>query len=114
RPLRRRPAAAARRRVRRPDMRMIDAHVHVWNDDRLRFPFGPHDEQPLPDGPRTPEAWAETGRPVGESAALLIQPRVYGYDHAYLFDAARSAPCTFRVLPLINVMRDTAVAELRA
>lgn len=93
-------------------MRVIDAHVHVWSQDVLRYPFGPHNGVPAPTDARTLDGYlADAGDQVREM--LLIQPRVYGYDHAYLFAAAAALPGRVRVMPLVNVAREGSAGSLR-
>ncbi len=94
----------------------VDAHVHVWGQDVTRFPFMPLDGLPSP--PATSASVEEFFAPTAPGGlrpanALLIQPRVYGFDHAYLFDSARRVPGRVRVMPLLNPTRQTSVAELR-
>lgn len=92
---------------------MIDAHVHVWSDERARYPFAPHDGLGVPDAPRTPTAFIAVAQRQHVRNALLIQPRVYGYDHSFLFEVASVADETFRVMPLVNVVRTTSIREIR-
>lgn len=92
----------------------LDAHVHVWSGDEAAYPFGPHDGLAAPkeifDGSRLAEAMDAAG--VGQ--ALAIQPRVYGYDHAYLFAALASLRQRLRVVPLLNAVRPSNVEEMEA
>ncbi len=110
---------------------MIDAHVHVWAQDQLRYPFGPHDGLVAPVGAPTMREFFSNAATVGVRGAVLIQPRFYGYDHAYLFDtasareiSARNMPdpagglmspavSRVRVVPLVNVTRPGNAQELR-
>lgn len=93
---------------------MIDTHVHISGDDTLAYPWAPHDHVPLPDPPFTAEQLIREMDAQGVSQALAIQPRVYGYDHGYLFDAAERHADRLRILPLINVVRSASVRELEA
>ncbi len=92
----------------------LDAHVHVWGGDEAAYPFGPHDGLAAPketyDGARLAQALDA----AGVAQALAIQPRVYGYDHAYLFAAAASLGPRLRVLPLLNAVRPSNVEEMEA
>ncbi len=113
---------------------MIDAHVHVWGQDLLRYPFGPHDGLAAPEEARTVQDFLADAGGAGVRGMILIQPRVYGYDHAYLFEVANhldsigssaqpgeihsgeasrspGAPMA-RVMPLVNVVRPSAVEEM--
>ncbi len=92
---------------------LIDAHVHVWSQDRLRYPFGPHDGLSAPNDGFTIDDLLADAVDAEPQAVLLIQPRVYGYDHAYLFDAAAALPGNVRVAPLVNVTRPHSTEDLR-
>ncbi|MGI8867659.1 MAG: amidohydrolase family protein [Mycobacteriales bacterium] len=98
-------------------MPVIDAHVHVWTQDPARYPFQPLDDLPPPDDARTPADLAAdlavdcAAEPVG--GVLLIQPRVYGYDHRYVYSAAQAMAGRARVMPLIDGNRPNAARTLR-
>lgn len=97
----------------RVTVRVIDAHVHVWSQDLLRYPFGPHDGLTAPTEARTAEDFLADAADADVREVLLIQPRVYGYDHAYLFDAAAGLSGHARVMPMVNVTRPQSADELR-
>lgn len=92
----------------------LDAHVHVWGGAEAAYPFGPHDGLAAPketfDGVRLVDAMDATA----VAQALAIQPRVYGYDHAYLFAAAAGMGHRLRVLPLLNAVRPSNVEDMEA
>lgn len=92
----------------------LDTHVHVWGGDEAAYPFGPHDGLAAPketfDGARLVEAMDA----AGVAQALAIQPRVYGYDHAYIFAAVATLGHRLRVLPLLNAVRPSNVDEMQA
>ncbi len=92
----------------------LDAHVHVWSDDEAAYPFGPHDGVPRPAEPFTMTQLASAMDATGVAHALAIQPRLYGYDHAYLFEAASSLAGRLRVMPLINSVRPCNVEAMDA
>ena len=93
---------------------VLDAHVHVWGSDELRYPFAPHDRlEPPTQARQLVDFFNDSGR-LSVARALLIQPRVYGYDHAFLYQSARTAHGRLRVVPLINVLRPSSIAEIRA
>jgi L-fuconolactonase len=92
---------------------IVDSHAHVWSGDRLTFPFSPHDQVPLPTTARPVEDLFARLDAVGVSHAVLIQPRVYGYDHAYLTSALRRYESRAAGVCLVNPLRPDAPAELR-
>lgn len=84
-------------------MSSIDAHVHVWGDDQTAFPFSPLGGLLTPDEPFPVDRLESAMGAVDVGRALAIQPRVYGYDHSYLFAAAEQMPARLRVMPLIDL-----------
>lgn len=92
---------------------VIDSHVHVWSQDVVRYPFGPHDDLEPPTEARTGSEYLADGDGERSAGVLLIQPRIYGYDHAFLFDAAERLPVPTRVMPLVNVARRHSVDTVR-
>lgn len=94
------------------DVRIVDSHIHVWSNDTLEYPFGPHDGLAVP----TQEASIDDYLAMpgtAERDVVLIQPRVYGYDHAYLYECSETLDSRIRVLPSLGVARLGAVSELR-
>jgi predicted TIM-barrel fold metal-dependent hydrolase len=66
----------------------IDAHVHVWTDDRKRYPraAGERDYDP----PRfTPEDLFRHSISAGVSRVVLIQMSFYRFDNSYMLDCIR-------------------------
>lgn len=94
-----------------PGVEIVDAHVHVWSSNTLEYPFGPHDGLPVPAESATIERFFASPGTSGR-AAILIQPRVYGYDHAYLYECAESLAHHVRVFPSVGVLRRGAIQEL--
>lgn len=80
----------------------IDAHVHVWTDDRIRYPRakGEFDYPP----PRfTPEDLFVHAKPAGVSRIVLIQMSFYRFDNSYMLDCIRNHPNVFRGVGIVNV-----------
>lgn len=94
-------------------MLVIDAHAHVWTQDHASYPFRPLDGLPAPQDERTPANLDADSASGPADGVLLIQPRVYGYDHTYLYDAATTMSGRGRIMPLIDPTRPDAVATLR-
>src|SRR3546814_14082217 len=61
-----------------------DAHVQVFGDPQ-RFPCRDGADQPI--GPAGAEEYVALRRRLGLDRAVLVQPGVYGFDHACLVDA---------------------------
>lgn len=92
----------------------LDAHVHVWTDETVAYPFAPHDGIPTPSEAFPGARLRLAMDSAGVAQALAIQPRVYGYDHAYLFASAEALGDRLRVMPLINVARPSGVEEMES
>ncbi len=99
--------------AREPLHPVIDAHVHVWSDDILRYPFCPHDGLSHPAEEATINDFYASAADANFIDVVLIQPRVYGFDHAYVYDVAAALRGHARVVPSVNVRRDRATKELR-
>ncbi len=109
------PAGRAQQAARDKDLphHMIDAHVHVWSSDVLRYPFSPHDGLNHPQEEATINDFSASAAAMDLRDVVLIQPRIYGYDHAYLYDVAADLKHHARVVPSVNVRRARATKELR-
>jgi len=91
----------------------VDAHVHVWAMEPRMYPFAPHDRLTPPTAPFPITAFWDDARHADVDRVVLVQPRIYGYDHAYLIDVAETFSNTTRIVPLLNVARKGSVADLR-
>ena len=81
----------------------IDAHVHVWTPDAVRYPihssFTAADMQPPG---FTPEQLFAHCRPAGVRRVVLIQMSFYQFDNRYLLDSLRRFPGTFSGVGIID------------
>lgn len=68
---------------------IVDASVHVWSGDPARYPWSPIDGVDIPPDDRSAERLLADLDAAGIDAAIAVQPRAYGYDHAYLIDVLR-------------------------
>lgn len=68
---------------------IIDASVHVWSGEPARYPWSAIDGVGLPQDNRSVERLLTDLDATGIDAAIAVQPRAYGYDHAYLIDVLR-------------------------
>jgi len=97
----------------RQERTMIDAHVHVWPGEFDRFPLA---EGFSPEGvePRafTPETLLGLGRPAGVRRYVLVQPRCFGTDNAYVLEQIRRHPDTFRGIAVVDHRRPDLLEEL--
>jgi predicted TIM-barrel fold metal-dependent hydrolase len=71
---------------------IVDASVHLWSDDRARYPFAPIDGVDLPaDGLPSRKLFADLDT-AGVGGAVVVQPRSHGYDHRYISAALAAYP----------------------
>lgn len=91
---------------------IVDAHVHVWEARSREYPVGPHDGLPVPTAGAPMRAFIAASAGM-LSGAVLVQPRLYGYDHAYLYDCSAASVLPIRAVGLLGVTRPSAVDELR-
>jgi predicted TIM-barrel fold metal-dependent hydrolase len=83
---------------------IIDAHMHVWSDDPVRFPFAhPYDAKFAP-----PKISASVDRLVkemdehGVGHCVLVQTIYHGWDNRYLVECLKAHPRRFRGQGLID------------
>ncbi len=80
---------------------IIDAHVHVWTDDRQRYPraAGERDYEPAS---FTPEQLFVHSKPAGVTKIVLIQMSFYRFDNSYLLDMMRAHPGVFGGVGIVD------------
>ncbi|MCE9591451.1 MAG: amidohydrolase family protein [Planctomycetes bacterium] len=103
-------------------MGYIDAHVHVWSDDRARYPHTPGADVGHMDLPRfNGDDVTAMMAPHGFDRAVLVQSSWYGEDHRCLTDTIAVFPGKFRGIAAIDPeardvagrMRELAKAGVR-
>ncbi len=80
---------------------MIDAHVHVWTDDKTRYPrvANERDYQPAR---FTPEDLFAHSKPAGVSRVVLIQMSFYRFDNSYMLDMMKKFPKVFAGVAVVD------------
>ena len=80
---------------------VIDAHVHVWTDDRTRYPraAGAKDYEPAS---FTPAQLFTHTKPAGVSQVVLIQMSFYRFDNSYMLDMMRAYPGVFAGVGIVE------------
>ena len=63
----------------------VDAHVHIWTDDRIRYPRIPGAPEYSP-ARFTADDFLAHASPAGVTRAVLVQVSSYGTDNSYLLD----------------------------
>ena len=90
--------------------KVIDSAVHVWSDGEAPFPWeGAPPPEPLRSA-ATHEALAQLLRgaagaadAAGVAGALIVQPSVHKFEHAYVTAALRAHPELVRVRVRVKV-----------
>lgn len=79
----------------------IDSHVHVWTDDRVRYPRAAN-ERDYPPARFTPEDLFAHSKPVGVERIVLIQMSFYRFDNSYMLDCMRAYPGIFGGVGIVD------------
>lgn len=92
----------------------IDAHVHVWSDNRDRYPrtSGGRDSAPTR---FTPEDLFAHTKPAGVDRVVLIQISFYRFDNSYMLESMKAYPGVFSGIALVDAngpAPDKAMEEL--
>ena len=84
--------------------RIVDAHIHVWTSDTLRYPLAPGVERKDLWWPSfTPEDHFAYSRSVGNVRLNLVQMIWYKTDHSYILDLIASDPETYAGTGVISI-----------
>jgi predicted TIM-barrel fold metal-dependent hydrolase len=90
----------------------VDAAVHLWSDDKVAYPWSPHDGHETPEMPGSVERLLDELDTYETDLAVCVQPRVYGYDHGCLLDAITRHPDRVLGVALVNPVRPAGPNEL--
>ncbi|MHB1417439.1 MAG: amidohydrolase family protein, partial [Chloroflexota bacterium] len=93
-------------------MEIIDSHLHVWSDDRERYPWRPVPWFAAPSLPGSVELLLRLQAEAGVSKTVIVQPSNYGYDHSYVLDCCRRYPGRFAAVCLVEPEAPDAPAQL--
>ena len=81
----------------------IDAHVHVWTPDMVRFPRDPRYTGPsIVPVSFPPERLLEISSPLGVKRIVLIQMSFYGTDNSYMLQALQRYPLLFSGVGVVD------------
>jgi predicted TIM-barrel fold metal-dependent hydrolase len=81
----------------------IDAHVHVWTPDVVRYPLAPgFSAEKMAPKSFTPEELFAHSKPAGVTRVVLIQMSFYQYDNRYMLDAMAAHPGVFSGVAIVD------------
>ncbi len=84
-------------------MNYVDAHVHVWTPDTVRYALAPgFKKENMKPASFTPEELFKHCKPAGVGRINLIQISFYGFDNSYLLDMIAKYPDVFVGTAVIN------------
>jgi predicted TIM-barrel fold metal-dependent hydrolase len=93
----------------------IDAHVHVWTPDTVKYPlaagFQKTDMQPAS---FTPEQLFAHCRPEGVTRIVLIQMSYYQTDNRYMLDMIAAHPGTFSGVAIVDENAPDVLGRMKA
>jgi predicted TIM-barrel fold metal-dependent hydrolase len=94
-------------------MKFIDAHVHVWTSDTVRYPIAAgYKAENIEPRSFTPEELFKHSKAAGVGRINLIQISFYGFDNSYMLDAIAKYPDVFVGTAVINPLGDDPVREM--
>jgi predicted TIM-barrel fold metal-dependent hydrolase len=91
----------------------VDAHVHVWTDDRKRYPRTTGEREYAPDR-FTPEDLMRHSLRSGVSRVVLIQMSFYRFDNSYMLDCIRDHPGMFSGVGIVDSSGPAPDKEMKA
>jgi len=93
---------------------LVDAHVHVWTPDTVRYPlaagFTVADMQPPS---FTPDELLAACRPHGVARVVLIQMSFYGTNNSFMLDAIAARPGVFSGVAVVDHDRAGVAATMK-
>ena len=99
-------------------MHYIDAHVHVWNQERDKYPLVPgHDPASIAPATFLPEEIIAHAKGSGVDRIVLVQVSHYGFDNSYMLDVMREYEGIFAGIAAVDaegVQPDREMARLAA
>ena len=81
----------------------IDAHVHVWTPDKVKYPRVSDPKKPDPEPLSfTPEQLLAIARPSGVERIVLIQMSFYRFDNTYMLETIDRFPGVFSGVGIVD------------
>ena len=91
---------------------VIDSHVHVWTDDRQRYPRATG-ERDYPPSHFTPEDLFPHAKLGGVQRAVLTQMSFYRFDNSYMLDCMRRYRRLFSGVGIVDSFEPTVDRTMR-
>ena len=85
----------------RPNVKLIDSHLHIWSDGTDPYPWAVEPPEQLQKAATT-EQLRIKAREAGVTGALIIQPANHKFDHSYVIEAMRSDWEFYRGVALVD------------
>jgi predicted TIM-barrel fold metal-dependent hydrolase len=105
------PAAPPLRGQAKPDLRIIDSHVHVWKNDP-RYPW-PRELANPPKDDALPSTLLELMKANGVEKTVIVHVIHYRWDCRYTGDTIKAAPDRFMGVCRVDPTADSAADDLR-
>ena len=94
-------------------MNYIDAHVHVWTPDTVRYPLASgFTKENMKPALFTPEELFKHCKPPGVGRINLIQMSFYGFDNSYMLDMIAKYPGVFVGTAVIDPLGPDPACEM--
>ncbi len=85
----------------------IDAHVHVWDDKREKYPLSPDfASKDVAPSTFTPEELFAQQKGTSVSRTVLIQMSFFKYDNSYMTDVIQKHPGKFRGVGIVDESKE--------
>jgi predicted TIM-barrel fold metal-dependent hydrolase len=91
----------------------IDAHVHVWTPDTVKYPLADGMTKAGCVDSFTPEQLFAHCRPQGVSRIVLIQMSFYRFDNSYMLDSIGAHPGVFSGVAIVDENQAGVSAKMR-
>jgi predicted TIM-barrel fold metal-dependent hydrolase len=92
----------------------IDAHVHLWTRDFLKYPLAATVKPTEMEPPVfLPSDILQHAAPSGVSRIVLVQMSYYGTDNSYMLEAIRQSPRVFRGIAVVDPESERPEATMR-
>jgi len=92
----------------------IDAHVHLWTDDFLKYPLAPGVKAGDMKPPTfLPSDILHQAAPSGVTRVVLVQMSYYGTDNSYMLDVIRQSPKVFRGIAVVDPESNQPDGQMR-